>query len=122
MLTNEDIYELFDLFVCAQAPDSLQKVMNNINLSITEKEYLLCCSMDDYDSVIMKILLIAMNCAQYSSDFCDLAVAFHTLTSSDDLRDKALREALKAAKIPADFEEISRTEKQIKEACYANGI
>ncbi len=75
---------------------------------------------DNLDAQALQALRKAMSYAEFPSEFCNLAITFHELKLSDHLRDMALREALKVAKVPADFEEIARTERQIAEVRYVD--
>lgn len=69
---------------------------------------------DNFDSVALHALQKAIACAEFSTDYCNLAIAFYRLKLSDELRDKMISLALNTAKLPADFEEIVKVEKQVK--------
>jgi hypothetical protein len=68
---------------------------------------------DNFETVAINSLQKAQRFAKFSSDYCDIAMVYHELKLSDAATIECLKHAKELAKLPADFAEIKRIEKQL---------
>ncbi len=72
-------------------------------------------AVDDLETVAINSLQKAQQCARHSSDYCDIALAYHELKLDANAAVDCLDHAKELAKLPVEFAEIKRVEKQIKQ-------